>query len=361
MSNLPIQESEGGSSSFRAIESIHLHPEPFPSLLEDDGATLVPRSVRFGEFQLDLQRLELTKDQAPIELQRRHAEVLAILVGSAGEIVTRERLIQEIWGKTIVDYDKSLNPIINRLRSALSDSARHPRYLETIHRQGYRFVETVEVVDELRSRGTREQPSARSDSTLLLLLLLLLAICSILVCITAWWPAGSAIPANQSLVAQLAIKPLETVGDQSSDEGNLGEVLTLQLAAELAQLGGHDLRLLLVGSEASETGSAKSQLLDEQRVFDLRGSVRLEENRYELTLALVQVVTGRVVWADRWSGSPALRTVDWPGRLRPMLEAIGVGPPAIGRVRTLGPGSTAVDGSGPRVDPRSVKLDPRPR
>jgi DNA-binding winged helix-turn-helix (wHTH) protein len=70
---------------------------------------------------------------------------LAILTGRPGEIVTREELQEQIWGKeTFVDFDQSLNKAVNRIREALNDDAGTPQYVETVPRRGYRFIGRVE-------------------------------------------------------------------------------------------------------------------------------------------------------------------------------------------------------------------------
>jgi eukaryotic-like serine/threonine-protein kinase len=101
--------------------------------------------VRFGLFEADLETGELRKQGMKIRLQDQPFEILAILLRSPGQIVTREELRQTLWGTdTFVDFDRSLNKAINRLREALEDSAENPRFIETIPKRGYRFIAPVE-------------------------------------------------------------------------------------------------------------------------------------------------------------------------------------------------------------------------
>ena len=70
--------------------------------------------------------------------------MLAALLSTPGEVVTREELIRRLWPDgTVVDFDRGLNAAVTRLRQALSDSADNPRYVETVARRGYRFVGSV--------------------------------------------------------------------------------------------------------------------------------------------------------------------------------------------------------------------------
>jgi Tol biopolymer transport system component/DNA-binding winged helix-turn-helix (wHTH) protein len=101
--------------------------------------------LRFADFELDLRSAELRKAGVRLRLQDQPFQVLAALLERPGEVVTREELVQRLWGDgTVVDYERGLNAAVTRLRQALSDSAETPRYIETVARRGYRFIGTVE-------------------------------------------------------------------------------------------------------------------------------------------------------------------------------------------------------------------------
>src|SRR5438876_2283639 len=103
------------------------------------------RYVSFGHFQVDLQREELFKDGARVHIPSKVYQVLLALLERPGEIVTRDDLRARLWpGGTFVNYDANVNTTVNKLRLALGDSPDQPMYVETIPRQGYCFVGTVE-------------------------------------------------------------------------------------------------------------------------------------------------------------------------------------------------------------------------
>jgi Tol biopolymer transport system component/DNA-binding winged helix-turn-helix (wHTH) protein len=118
---------------------------------------LPPRSsaaiVRFGEFEADLQNSELRKRGVRIALQEQPFRVLALLLESPGELVTRQVLREALWpDNTFVDFERSLNTAVAKLRQGLGDSAENPRFIARVTRRGYRFVASVEKVkasDEL--------------------------------------------------------------------------------------------------------------------------------------------------------------------------------------------------------------------
>ena len=101
-------------------------------------------SVHFGEFKLDLRTRELRSNGNRSYLQEQPFQVLAILLARPGQLITRDELMKQLWpSDTFVDFDRSLNKAVNRLREALDDSAEQPRFIETVPRRGYRFIGPV--------------------------------------------------------------------------------------------------------------------------------------------------------------------------------------------------------------------------
>jgi len=95
-------------------------------------------------------------------------QVLALLLEQLGDVVTREELRQKLWpADTFVDFDVGLNTAIKRLRDALGDSAESPRYIETHHRRGYRFIASVEdAIPGDRSRTSAKHRRGASRGSL---------------------------------------------------------------------------------------------------------------------------------------------------------------------------------------------------
>jgi cholera toxin transcriptional activator len=102
---------------------------------------------RFGAYEADPGSGELRKAGIRLRVQEQPFQVLLVLLERPSEVVTREELREKLWpADTFVDFDHSLNTIINKLREALSDSAANPRFIETLARRGYRFLAPVEFV-----------------------------------------------------------------------------------------------------------------------------------------------------------------------------------------------------------------------
>src|SRR6516165_9435965 len=106
--------------------------------------------LRFGVFEVDLRAGELRKHGLQVRLQKQPFQVLVMLLGHPGEVVTREELQKKLWpADTFVDFDHGLNKAINKIREALGDSAGSPRFVETVARRGYRFLAEVKVADAI--------------------------------------------------------------------------------------------------------------------------------------------------------------------------------------------------------------------
>jgi DNA-binding winged helix-turn-helix (wHTH) protein len=99
--------------------------------------------IRFGRFALDLRDRRLRRDGAPIELNSRYFDALALLVAEQGRLVSKDRFLGEVW-RGVPVTDEALTQCIRSLRKALGDDAATPRFIETVPKHGYRFIAPVE-------------------------------------------------------------------------------------------------------------------------------------------------------------------------------------------------------------------------
>lgn len=112
------------------------------------GSALSSRYVRFGPFQLDQHRQEVSRNGVRLKLQGKVYQVLLALIEKQGEVVTREDLRMRLWpADTHVNYDANVNTTVNKLRQALGDSSENPAYVETIPRKGYCLIVPAEFAD----------------------------------------------------------------------------------------------------------------------------------------------------------------------------------------------------------------------
>lgn len=105
----------------------------------------LPGSIRFGEdFEFDFHAYRLRRGGRVLKMERIPAEVLAVLVEQRGELVSRQHIVERIWGKDVfLDTDNSINGAIRKVRHVLKDDPEQPRFIQTITGRGYRFIAPV--------------------------------------------------------------------------------------------------------------------------------------------------------------------------------------------------------------------------
>jgi DNA-binding response OmpR family regulator len=113
--------------------------------------------LTIGEYVLDESNARLTKDGRPLDLPPKAFSVLCLLVRNNQRLVTKDELLDAVWGHRHVS-ESVLKTVINQLRTLLGDDPRAPRYIETLNRRGYRFVAQVAPVSAVRPR-----PAEASD------------------------------------------------------------------------------------------------------------------------------------------------------------------------------------------------------
>lgn len=105
---------------------------------------LEKKIFRFGVFEADVSTGELRKAGIRMRLQEQPFQVLVLFLERPGEVISRDEIQKKLWPSgTFVDFDHSLNTIINKIREALNDSASNPRFVETLAKRGYRFLAPV--------------------------------------------------------------------------------------------------------------------------------------------------------------------------------------------------------------------------
>jgi DNA-binding winged helix-turn-helix (wHTH) protein len=107
------------------------------------------KKVRFAEFELDFGRFQLSRGGNPVRLEGLPLQLLMYLVEHHRQLVTREQIASELWGKDVfVDIEQGINTAVRKIRIALEDDSAQPQYLQTVVGRGYRFVPDIRVEGE---------------------------------------------------------------------------------------------------------------------------------------------------------------------------------------------------------------------
>ena len=103
--------------------------------------TLHPaEGYQFGEVRVDFRRAEVTKAGAPLELSAREFQLLRYLIEHRGATLTREALLNEVWGYHSMPSTRTVDVHVAWLRQKIEPNPRHPQFVLTVHGMGYKFA-----------------------------------------------------------------------------------------------------------------------------------------------------------------------------------------------------------------------------
>ncbi len=268
----------------------------------------MPSPVQVARPRLDLSRYELTVNARRVRLERQPMELLILLAQRKGRLVSRDEIVEKLWGKDVfVDVDRSVNAAIRKIRAALRDDSTAPKYLETVVGKGYRFVGDMEVVgaapDLARTSSSPIDPVSQPRGKILRRLP---RMALVVVLVAAAW-AGWKLQVRQRTQAthahSIAVLPLENLS-HDPDQEYFAEGMTEELTTELAQVSA--LKVISHTSVVQYKGTKKSlpQIARELNVDEVvEGAVQRSGEKVEITVQLIQGTSDRHLWAKSYERS----------------------------------------------------------
>ncbi|HUF04534.1 MAG TPA: response regulator transcription factor [Aridibacter sp.] len=97
-------------------------------------------SFSFGDVRIDFNRAEITKNDSPIELSAMEFKLLQFLVENRGNVHSRNELLDAVWGYDAMPNTRTVDVHIAWLRQKLEENPKRPRFIQTVHGMGYKFV-----------------------------------------------------------------------------------------------------------------------------------------------------------------------------------------------------------------------------
>jgi TolB-like protein/tetratricopeptide (TPR) repeat protein len=243
--------------------------------LEDEAWSKRVQFV-FGNYTLDSDRRELTRESETVALGPRVFDMLLYLLERSERVVTKRELLHAIWGGRAVS-ESTLTSHVNAVRNAIGDSGSEQRLVRTIARKGFRFVADVRVVDRL-GRSASGQVDSGSKGQLAPVL---------------------TIPDRPSI----AVLPLLNL---SADLGQelFADAVVEDVTAALSRMG------WLFVTARSSSFTYKDSAVDVKQVgrelgvrYVLEGSMRKAADRVRITCQLIDATTSLHVWAERFESS----------------------------------------------------------
>ena len=289
------------------------------------------RSIRFGDdFELDVRAFQLRSGGILLKLKPHALELLLLLVERPGDLVTREEIVERIWGTGVfLDTDNSINGAISRIRQVLRDDAGKPRFIETVPGKGYRFVAPVTevqppaivrtfprptvVAPAAPQSGVRESveikgavaaeasPAAqRSFSYKLVVGFAVVAVAAGLVVYSPWTRATHRSPVPGRVM--LAVLPFENLTGDAGQE-YFSDGLTEEMITQLGRLDPEHLGVIARTSvmhykDSHERLSQIGAALGVQYI--LEGSVRRDSEKVRITAQLIQLTDQTHLWAQEY-------------------------------------------------------------
>ncbi len=280
---------------------------------------------RFAEFQLDCASFELRRQgraqkSERISLERIPMELLILLLERQGSVVTRQEIIDRLWGKDVfVDTEHGINTAIRKIRQALKDDPEQPRFILTISGKGYRFVAersstngSSAVAAPATEAAVPPQPPATPATDLApapkprfrlaaVTALILLVVAGILIAVNPGGFRAHLFPNTQAAqIHSIAVLPLANLsGDSSQDY--FADGMTDELITALAK--NRSLRVVSRTSAMRYKGVQRPvrEIARELGVDGiLEGSVSRNANRVHMTVQLIYAPTDTHVWAESY-------------------------------------------------------------
>ena len=296
----------------------------------------ISQSIRFGDdLELDVHSYQLRRSGRLLKLERIPLELLLLLVEQRGQLVTREQIIERVWGQDVfLDTDNSINAAIRKIRQVLKDDPEQPRFVQTVTGRGYRFIapvgETVapSVAQNSASRqtapmqdfrgieqdfrgievaGDGEGPAMASSQQpvhkkmlrrYLIGSLVVLTTLGMAIAYSRFRNRQSAV--HSSAIHSLSVLPLRNLSGDPNQE-YLADGMTEALIGRLANI--HNLRVISRTSvmQFKDTHLSVPQIADALRVDALvEGSVIRDGGRIRVTAQLIRGATDDHFWSETY-------------------------------------------------------------
>jgi TolB-like protein/DNA-binding winged helix-turn-helix (wHTH) protein len=257
-----------------------------------------------GKPRVDISRYELSVNGERVKLERQPMDLLIFFVQKRGELVTREEIIDKLWGKDVfVDADRSINSAVRKIRTVLGDDPAQPQFLETVVGKGYRFIGEIEVVKPAEDTNLGRLPAAAvAPPTRIGPALLVSAALAAVVAAAVWgwlqWRRS--ITGASGSIRSIAVLPLANLSGDPAQE-YFADGMTDELTTDLAKISA-----LRVTSRTSAMRYRDAHAPVQEIARDLKvdavieGSVARSGNRVRITAQLIDARNDRHLWAESY-------------------------------------------------------------
>jgi TolB-like protein/DNA-binding winged helix-turn-helix (wHTH) protein/Flp pilus assembly protein TadD len=266
-------------------------------------------NLQIGEWIVNPSLDSITKGTETQKLEPRTMRLLLCLAGSAGEVVSVDRLLNEVWTGVVVG-SASVYQAVSQLRKLLGDVDPEPTYIATVPRKGYRLVAAVKKLEPRGDTSSLTQPGVLAEPSLVppapppapkpskLPLILGGALVVALILAGAYiWKTSSSAKYQASANSIVVLPFIDMTADKSNQ--SFCDGLTEELSSWLAQIP--TLRVVARTSAFAFRGQAEDvrkigKALDTNHI--LEGSLRRSGDRMRITVQLIDARTGYHLWSE---------------------------------------------------------------
>jgi len=280
-------------------------------------------TLRFGDFELDVAGYELRGSGRAIRLERQPMDLLIMLVERRGELVSRDDIVDRLWGKDVfVDVDTGVHTAVRKIRRALRDSPDESVFIETVSGKGYRFIAPVQVMaaapsttparpsQPLQEAASEKTPSAPPEPPARIpvpskpatqrRIAIGVLVVAIAIGISTWTLLRREAQPSRVTVA---ILPFESLGGDP-DRAYLADGLTEEITVWLGQVDPDRLGVVSRTSAMISKRSAKPLAEIGRELgadYLLESSVRTESGRVRITVRLIRARDQVQVWSQAYN------------------------------------------------------------
>ncbi len=283
--------------------------------------------IQFDEFSLDCDRFELLRSGRPLKLEKIPMELLILLASRDGNLVTRQEIVERLWGKDVfVDTEHGINTAIRKIRLALKDDPEKPRFVQTVTGKGYRFVAETRngnrvklAVASLQQAAAPEPAVAVPDiatnvmrrSRKVLSVSLAAIFLAGVLAYSGWRLSRRGKESSEHIM--VAVLPFENLSGDAGQE-YVSDGLTEEIISQLGALSPGQLGVIARTTSMAYKHTSKSvQQIGQELGVDyvLESSVRRDGDQIRVTAQLIRTRDQVHIWAQSYdrhvSGTIALQ------------------------------------------------------
>ena len=258
-------------------------------------------------LELDLKRYELRRGDTVLKIEKIPMELLILLVQHKDRLVSREEIIERLWGKDVfLDTEQGINTAIRKIRQVLRDDPAQPRFVQTVVGKGYRFMAPITVLEPDVEGAQQPIPAkiGRRRWIAIAAVALLLVVVAMLVVMRASDWGARLFRGRERPIRSIAVLPLENLSGNPAED-YFADGMTEALITDLAKI-----RALRVISRTSvmRYKTTRKPLPEIARELDVdavvEGAVVRSGDRVRITAQLIYAPTDRHIWAETYDRDP---------------------------------------------------------